>query len=174
MRFERLTDTADEMYPKAMELYGVSFPFHEQREGDSQAGIMGHKEYQFNLIYDGDEFAGLMLCWETARFIYVEHFCILPALRNRRYGQRALELLKERGQPIILEIDPPVDQVSVRRKGFYKRLGFRSNGCRHCHPAYHRGYAGHDLVVMSCPEPLSKEEYNEFNRYLKAVVMEGT
>ena len=174
MRLERLTAAEHEMYARAMELYCQSFPFHEQREGDSQARIMGHEEYQFNLIYDGDEFAGLMLCWETARFIYVEHFCILPALRNRKYGQRALELLKERGKPIILEIDPPVDEISLRRKGFYERLGFQHNGYLHCHPPYHREYAGHDLVVMSCPELLAEERYEEFNQYLKTVVMGGT
>lgn len=174
MRLERLTAAEHEMYARAMELYCQSFPFHEQREGASQARIMGHEEYQFNLIYDGDEFAGLMLCWETARFIYVEHFCILPALRNRKYGQRALELLKERGKPIILEIDPPVDELSLRRKSFYERLGFQPNGYLHCHPPYHREYAGHDLVVMSCPEPLAEERYEEFNQYLKTVVMGDT
>ena len=71
MRLERLTAPEHGMYQGAMELYRSSFPFHEQREGDSQARIMGQEEYQFHLIYDGDVFAGLMLCWETARFIYV-------------------------------------------------------------------------------------------------------
>lgn len=174
MRLERLTAPEHGMYQGAMELYRSSFPFHEQREGDSQARIMGHEEYQFNLIYDGDEFAGLMLCWETARFIYVEHFCILPDLRNKKYGQRALELLRERGKPVILEIDPPVDELSIRRKGFYERTGYRENPFSHVHPPYHAGYSGHPLTVMSCPEPLSEELYQEFDRYLKAVVMGRT
>lgn len=174
MRLERLTAAEHEMYARAMELYCQSFPFHEQREGASQARIMGHEEYQFNLIYDGDEFAGLMLCWETARFIYVEHFCILPDLRNKKYGQRALELLRERGKPVILEIDPPVDELSLRRKSFYERAGYRENPFSHVHPPYHAGYSGHSLMVMSCPEPLSEELYQEFDRYLKAVVMGRT
>ncbi len=171
MRFERLTTTEDPRYTEAMELYRISFPFHEQRELDSQSQIMSHKDYQFLLIYDESQFVGLILCWETEQFIYVEHFCILPAMRNRKYGQKALELLNHRGKTVILEIDPPVDEVSIRRKSFYERVSFQANSYMHCHPAYHAGYEGHHLVVMSCPEPLSEAGYDAFDRFLKTVVM---
>lgn len=39
--------------------------------------------------------------------------------------KRALALLAADGLPVILEIDPPVDAVSIRRKGFYQRCGFK-------------------------------------------------
>lgn len=121
MRFERLTDCHDPRYEAARALYGKSFPRHEQREAASQAAILAHPAYRFNLIYDGDEFVGLLLCWETDDFIYVEHFCIEPDKRGRRYGSRALELLGAEGKTVILEIDPPVDEISIRRRGFYER-----------------------------------------------------
>lgn len=171
MRFERLMSAEADIFPRAMELYRGSFPFHEQREPDSQARIMAHPEYQFNLIYDRETFAGLLLCWETADFIYVEHFCILPCLRGQKYGQRALELLAHRGKTVILEIDPPVDEISIRRKGFYERLDYRANPYPHCHPAYHAGYPAHDLVVMSCPGLLSQAQYGRFFHYLTNTVM---
>lgn len=76
MRFERLTDCHDPRYETARTLYRRSFPRHEQREAASQAAILAHPAYRFDLIYDGDEFVGLLLCWETDDFIYVEHFCI--------------------------------------------------------------------------------------------------
>ena len=171
MRLERLTTAEHGMYARAMELYCQSFPFHEQREGASQARIMGDGAYQFNLVYDGEVFVGLILCWETDRFLYVEHFCILPSLRNQKYGQRALELLGQRGKTVILEIDPPVDKISIRRKGFYERAGYRENPYPHVHPAYHSGCSGHTLTVMSCPEPLTEALYREFDQYLKDVVM---
>lgn len=83
MKFERITDAENSMYEKALELYRASFPLHEQREAASQARILGDEAYHFNLIYDGDIYVGLLLCWETRDFIYVEHFCILPEMRNR-------------------------------------------------------------------------------------------
>lgn len=171
MRFERLTTTDHGMYTEAMELYKASFPFHEQREAASQADIINNGDYQFNLIYDGNKFIGLILCWETVHFIYVEHFCVLPAERNKKYGQKALELLGRKGKPVILEIDPPIDELSTRRKAFYERVGYAANRYEHVHPAYHKDCPGHPLIVMSYPEGISKDQYSEFAQYLKTVVM---
>lgn len=139
------------MFAPAMELYGMSFPYNEQREPDSQAKIMSDPEYHFELIYDEDRFVGEVLSWENADFIYVEHFCMLPDVRSRGCGARALELLRARGKTIILEIDPPVDDISRRRKGFYERNGFAANDYDYTHLPYHRGCKGHRLVIMSSP-----------------------
>lgn len=110
---------------------------------------MSDPEYYFELIYDEGRFVGEMLSWENADFIYVEHFCMLPDVRGRGCGSRALELLRARGKTIILEIDPPVDDISRRRKGFYERNGFIANDYDYTHLPYHRGCKGHRLVIMS-------------------------
>ncbi len=102
----------------------------------------------------------------------MEHFCIFPKLRGQKYGQRALEKLNEKGKPVILEIDPPVDEISIRRKGFYERCGFTANPYEHVHPAYHKGYEGHKLIVMSCPEKLTEKQYGAFANHLRTVVMQ--
>ncbi|MCB6366204.1 GNAT family N-acetyltransferase [Intestinibacillus massiliensis] len=172
MRFECLRVAQDARYREACALYQDSFPYHEQREAPAQAAILHEPAYQYNLIYDNTQFVGLMLCWETARFIYVEHFCILPSMRNRQYGRKALELLQQKGKAVILEIDPPADGVSIRRKAFYERAGFTANGFAHVHPPYHAGHDGHKLVVMSWPSALSEALYTEFAAYLQHVIME--
>lgn len=172
MKFKRLTSAADAAFKPAFDLYGVSFPIHEQRLIESQCGIMTHPEYHFDLIYDDSgEWCGNMLYWETADFIYVEHFCILPERRGQRCGQRALALLGEKGKTVILEIDPPANEISVRRKGFYERCGYHANPFAHVHPPYRAGFVGHRLVIMSYPRELSQDEYDRFNEHLKSVVM---
>lgn len=171
MELERLTTGEGERYQKAMELYEASFPPHEQRNSVSQEKLMEDGEYHFNLIYEEAEFVGILLCWETERFIYVEHFCILPEMRSRGCGQKALALLHQYGKPVILEIDPPVDQLSLRRKAFYERAGYRENSFLHVHPPYREKREGHPLTVMSFPDGLSDEEYEAFNRYLCERVM---
>ncbi|MDE6804965.1 MAG: GNAT family N-acetyltransferase [Muribaculaceae bacterium] len=158
-------------FDKGMNLYAASFPVHEQRESESQRRIMSHPDYHFNLIFDDDKFVGLMLCWEIVDFIYVEHFCIFPELRNNNYGRCSLELLCRKGKTVILEIDPPIDGISERRKGFYERAGFVENNYNHTHPPYHTRNTGHELVVMSYPEKLSEAEYSSFNKYLSETVM---
>lgn len=159
------------MYGKAMELYRVSFPPHEQREAASQERILSDREYGFYLIYDKEIFVGLLLCWETERFTYVEHFCTLPEMRNRGYGKKTLELLQGKGRTVLLEIDPPAGGISERRREFYRRNGFKENPYPHVHPPYHRENKGHPLVLMSNPDEITEEAYESFRRYLENRVM---
>ena len=169
MEFKRITRTDDPLYERAIALYHISFPAHEQREALSQAQILNQNAYHFDAICDNGEFIGEILYWDIGGFFYIEHFCIEPAMRNRRYGQKILSALQT--TPLILEIDPPVDAISLRRKHFYERCGFVENPYPHVHPPYHAGSAGHALVVMSAPRGLSDMEYAHFNEYLQDTVM---
>ena len=171
MHLKRIADPFHPMYERALELYQISFPLHEQREAPSQAEILREDAYHFDLIFDAETFVGMILYWEREDYLYIEHFCILPEMRNKRYGQRALALLAEKQKTLILEIDPPVDAISIRRKGFYERCGFVENSYRHVHPPYHRGNAGHALVIMSCPAPISQAVYDDFRAYLQDKIM---
>ena len=92
-------------------------------------------------------------------------------MRGKGCGSRALALLRKKGKKMILEIDPPVDPVSQRRQQFYERAGYQANPYPHIHPPYRTEYAGHPLVVMSCPGGLSEQEYDCFYQYLKQMVM---
>lgn len=171
MNFVRLVSADNKMYQEAMALYRQSFPEHEQRENASQEAILQCGAYHYDLIYDEAIFVGLLLHWETADFTYIEHFCIDPAMRNNRYGQRALELLGKNGKTIILEIDPPIDDLSIRRRSFYERAGYRENPFSHVHPPYHKENAGHPLTVMSRPDVLTQTLYDKFRLYLEKTIM---
>lgn len=113
MQIDRLTSASHPLYPQAMELYAQSFPLREQREALSQAAILQEEAYHFGLIRDGERFVGLVLYWEMENCLYIEHFCILPALRGQRYGQRLLELLAEQDKTLVLEIDPLLQDQAV-------------------------------------------------------------
>ena len=91
----------------------------------------------------------------------------------RTYGKRALELLGRQGKIVILEIDPPIDEVSISRKGFYERSGFAENPYPHIHPPYHKKNSGHDLLIMSYPVKITQTEYDRFHHYLEHHVMAG-
>ena len=173
MRLKQLTDAAHPMYREALELYKMSFPPHEQREKSSQDAILKDEEYHFCLLYDEDVFVGLVLYWEREEFLYIEHLCILPEKRNKQYGQKALALLAEQGNPLILEIDPPKDEISKRRKGFYERCGFVENAYPHIHPPYHEGNKGHELVLMTYPGQVPQEVFAAFTAYLRDTVMKN-
>ena len=171
MEWRRLTQPEEPAFGRAMALYEASFPRHEQRLPDEQRAVLSHPEYHFIQLFDGAEFVGLLLYWEAEDFRYVEHFCVRPELRGRRYGAKALEELGRDGKTVVLEIDPPVDEISIRRQHFYERCGFARNPFSHVHPPYRKGFQGHPLVVMSAPEALSQEAYDRFAQYLQHTVM---
>ena len=92
-------------------------------------------------------------------------------MRNKKYGQKVLQLLRQNGRMVILEIDPPVDVISIRRKRFYERGGFVENPYFHVHPPYRRENSGHTLVIMSFPKTIPQAEYDAFKYYLEHHVM---
>lgn len=173
MEFFRITDTANEYFAKAIQLYGQSFPFNEQREALSQKEIMSNDEYHFDVILQDEKFVGQAMYWETQDFVYLEHFCILQEERNKGIGQNVLKMLKEKNKIVILEIDPPCDEISVRRKIFYERNGFVTNDFNHIHPPYHNTCKGHSLVVMTYPAKITPKTYKNFNDYLVNTVMKN-
>lgn len=168
---ERIRSADHPAFEEAFALYETAFPLHERRTREKQVGAMGHPEYHFTLIWEGEAFAGILLFWEGPSFRYVEYFAVSEALRGKGLGAEALRLLQGEGKDLLLEIDPPVEEVSHGRQRFYEKQGFQANPWSHVHPPYRKDFQGHDLVVMTWPEGWSRERYEAFATYLKGTVM---
>ena len=52
------------------------------------------------------------------------YLAVEPSLRNKKYGSKILTDLKEKYKILLLSVDEPVGNVSIRRKTFYLRNGF--------------------------------------------------
>ena len=171
LAFGRCRDINGPLMEAALVLYRSSFPAHELRLPPDQRDVMGDPLYHFDMCLLDGALAGLILYWDFGTYIYVEHFCIVPDMRGGGLGKRALELLGRSGKTVILEIDPPEDSVSERRRDFYLRAGYRMNSIEHIHPPYRKEYDGHRLKVMSFPRELSETEYENFASFLRNTVM---
>ena len=80
---------------------------------------------------------GLLTTWEFADFIYIEHFAIDPALRSQGYGSEALKaFIHEQCKPLVLEAEPPTDEMTRRRIRFYERIGLTLYDYPYTQPAY--------------------------------------
>ena len=166
MRLERLSSKNAHLFERAYKLYQDSFPLQERRDEDEQQRVLKKDDYHFDFIIDEKKIIGVMLYWETEKFVFLEHFVTFPHLREKGYGKEALSLLKEKYKTIILEIEPPVDQITIRRYGFYKRNGFIMNPYRHIQAKYHVGDDDLELKVLSYPNVLEKGEYYSFYEYM--------
>lgn len=166
MHLERLSDKNCYLFDGAIRLYESAFPIEERRDMDELNRMLKKEDYHVDFIMDGDKFQGVMLYWETEKFIYLEHFTTLPEVRNHGVGARALDLLKAKGKTILLEIEPPIDQITTRRYAFYSRNGFIMNEHHHIQAKYHVGDDDLELKIMSYPKAVPHEEYLQFQQYM--------
>ena len=187
MEWIRLTDVNNDYFKGVWAIYEQSFPIFEQRLLSDQEKAMQHEDFHFMAIVENQNVIAMMGYWDfqtakqlspTAGVIkgqqlqYVEHLAVHPSMRGRQIGTKVLNQLAEKGKTIILEIDPPVDNISINRLHFYEKVGFKLNDYDHVHPPYRQGYHGHDLKILSYGQTISDETFKEFNHYLKNTVMQ--
>lgn len=166
MHLQRLTDREHPLFDRAFRLYQSAFPLEERRDDDEHLRVLEKPDYHMDMIMDGENFLGVMLYWETENLVYLEHFTTCPEIRGRGTGAKALELLKAKGKTILLEIEPPVDELTNRRYGFYRRNGFVMNPHYHIQAKYHLGDEDLELKILSWPEILPRRTYLDFIDYM--------
>ena len=95
------------------------------------------------------------------RKIYTESF---PLNEQRTFIQSKIT-------PLILGIEPPVDDLTSRRLRFYESLGFVTNKHPHFQPPYHPGDQFLQLNILTYPNQISEEQYAQFSQFQKNTVM---
>ncbi|MCC3868486.1 GNAT family N-acetyltransferase [Terrisporobacter mayombei] len=171
MEFIRIKSNDSIYFDDVMNIYKVSFPIFEQRTIENQIDVLKDDKYNCMVVHENNELVGILLYWDLDTFKYIEHLAISPSLRGKNYGSRILKDFCENNGTIILEIDPPIDDISIKRLRFYSNLEFKLQEFEHIHPPYRKDYKGHKLKIMSFNRDLSKDEYNVFNVFLKERIM---
>lgn len=171
MEFVRINSSDNNYFDDVMNIYKVSFPIFEQRTIKDQMDVLKDDKYNCMAVCENNKLVGILLYWDLDNCKYIEHLAISPSIRGKNYGSRILKELCENNETIVLEIDPPVDDISIKRLGFYSNLGFKLQEFEHIHPPYRKEYKGHKLKIMSFNRNLSEDEYNKFNVFLKERIM---
>lgn len=166
MNFIRILDNNDKNFDKAWELYESSFPIYERRTLKSHIEALKNENFHCTYAIDGGAFIGILFYWKLGKYIYVEHLAINSELRNHGFGTKLLEAFTSNHDNVILEIDPPVDEVSIKRHHFYKNIGFESHDFHHVQLPYRKGYEGYVLKILSHSANLTEDSYNEFYKLL--------
>lgn len=135
---------------EASQLYESSFPYAERRP--TQQWLLKYQSsdiFKIDAIIINGEFDGFISYWLMDSFIYVEHFATMPQCRGKGIGGCVIELFRNKVKcPIVLEVEPPADDVSRRRIGFYKRHGFHQLSQAYMQPSYHEGGSSFPLQIM--------------------------
>ena len=166
MILQRLSDENRHHFSDAFALYESAFPEAERRNICEQERALTNPNYHFDLILEGDILLGVMLYWETDEFVFLEHFATKPEIRGKGVGASALNLLIAKGKTVLLEIEPPINEITNRRYDFYKRSGFVMNPYYHIQAKYHLGDEDLELKILSYPEVLTEKQYRDFYEYM--------
>lgn len=133
-------------------IYERSFPEDERRDFADLAELT-NTEPAFRIDIFTDENAesiGFISYWIFSDFVYVEHFAVDENKRGKGYGKFILEkLVNLSSLPLILEVEPPEDETSIRRIRFYENMGFILSKIPYLQPAYGPDKKSVPLLLMS-------------------------
>lgn len=171
LKKSRLQSTEDARWQEIWQLYQNSFPPYEIRTEPIQKKLMAEESYYGIVFYEEEQLVGILFYWETETMRYVEHLAISPALRGKNYGTQMMQELCNTEKIVMLEIDPPIDEVSIKRQYFYERLGFHLNAFYFIHPSFSKIKHPHQLKILSYPREMTQQEFDSFLEYLNEKVL---
>jgi ribosomal protein S18 acetylase RimI-like enzyme len=146
------------------DLYLSAFPATERRsfEGLQQQWLNNEACHIF-FVTDLKNLLGFCTLWTFHSFAFMEHMAILAELRGKKIGEAVLYQLKERHQtPLLLEVEPPTDELSQRRVAFYKRNGFHLLKKRYIQPSYYEVGKGPELRLMISQTHITPKDLKGF------------
>ncbi len=118
--------------------------------------------------------AGLLFFWMMEHCIFLEHLAIAAEYRRQGGGRIALKWLQGKGLPIVLEIEPPVDEWTCTRLKFYESCGFIRLPYPHIQAAFHADSPSVPLDLLSWPYALIFADVEKFEGFLRETVMTYT
>ncbi|MDR1170465.1 MAG: GNAT family N-acetyltransferase [Prevotellaceae bacterium] len=165
MEIIRIKNEKNTFFNAFWKIYESSFPLCERRSPDDQNRIFANETYSLEIWTENETVTGFIGWWNCGDLRFIEHYAIHPDYRSRGYGSRLLsEWIKQSSLPVLLEIEPPADELSRKRQQFYYKLGFRDNDVKHSQPPYHKNEKPLKLWLMSYPREISANCYQKFYR----------
>lgn len=145
-------DTTHPNYVFVEKLLHSAFPQKERRDANLQRENTDHNQkFKCFCITDqtNNDAIGFITVWFLNGFIYIEHLATSPDKRNKGYGLQIIKKLKELFPGIIiLEVERPENEISIRRIDFYKRCGFKLCNFNYMQPPYRKGDDELPLYLM--------------------------
>jgi len=169
MKFVKITDPNSEDFKVAWEIYEYSFPSDERRTLETQKELMKNPGYNFFIVKKNDNIVALITDWDFGDFLFVEHLAVRKDLRGQGIGTELLtEHLKSR--KVILEVERPSDDTTIKRIRFYEKLGFKLNNHNYIQPPYGEGKSPVPMFLMTYPDFIDEPTFIEARRKVHTIV----
>lgn len=139
----------------------ISFPENEYRTYANQKTLLKNPKYHIiTKENEQQKTVAFLAFWTFDEFNFMEHLAVSPTCRGKGTGTKLVsEFISDNFKPIILEIEPPLDNISIKRMEFYKRLGFKLNEYQYFQMPLRKNDSPSELKIMSYPDKLKEEEF---------------
>lgn len=117
-------------------------------------------------ITSDDKIAGVITLWEFSDFVFVENFAVKKEVRNKGIGAKLLKIITDKyiDKKIILEVEPPQNEIQNRRIGFYERNGFLLSSFGYIQPPLRENCEDVPLLLMHTGKSLSEFEFTHIKK----------
>lgn len=174
LNFQLIKSNKYKGLPTLQKLYEAAFPEKERRKFNQLMQMLQESAMCFYAIKAEESIVGLCICWHFHEFLFLEHLAIEPACRGKGIGKKIVNwLLNQENRTIVLEVERPTDEISVKRIRFYEQLGFTLHDTYDYHqPPYERNAPPVPLYLMSNPKIGSTSKLEEVAAKIKQQVYE--
>ena len=150
-----------EDFDQIYKIMDESFPDAEKRNYADQFSLLNDEHCKvFTKRNDQGKIIIFFTVWIFDDFCFGEHFATDNRYRNLGLGSKFLSsCIENLPTPMIIEVEPPENDITKRRIEFYKRLGFHLNQYDYKQPALQAHMEPCKLLIMSYPSPISKKKF---------------
>ena len=167
-----LSEMKSDEFDYVFKIMDESFPNTEMRVYEGQKNLLLEDKYSIIVKRnDSGDIQGIISCWDLTDFKYIEHFAVDKNQRGNNIGGKMItEFCKSQNRPVVLEVEFPEDDMSIRRIGFYERNGFLMNEYDYLQPPMRKGNDFLPLKIMSTPRSITEKEFKTLKDDLYNVV----
>ena len=151
-------------FDDVFKLIKLSFPEEEYRSYENQKKLLSNPNYFiFSKFDETNNLIGIICFWRLKNLTFIEHFAINPSKRGKGIGSKMLKdfISRETVLPIILEVETPKTEISLKRINFYKRTGFKLNKYKYFQMPLREYSLPIEMYLMSYPTELTLETFEK-------------
>lgn len=145
-----------------------SFPKNEYRTYENQKKLLENPHYRIIPYFgEGNEFLAFAAIWDFDFFKFVEHIAVSEKCRGMGIGSKIMrDITENSGIDVVLEIEPPVDETSVKRLKFYEKLGFKCNDYAYLQPPLNKNDKPIPLKILSYPQTIGEQKFKKIQKII--------
>ncbi|MDR2979981.1 MAG: GNAT family N-acetyltransferase [Bacteroidales bacterium] len=151
-----------EDFDSFFELMEKVFPPVERRSKEDASQIFTTVPcyHAMGLKKDG-KVTAFIAYWLFEDICFVDHLAVDDSLRGQGIGSEIMRYLVENtASTVVLEVEPPEDEISRKRIRFYEKIGFHLNTFSYIQPSMQPGQPEIPLMIMSYPHGLDLPKFN--------------